>query len=118
MNGLNVSGGPPGRSHHEEPLFRNQGSAMTADFIARALGGRRSGSSWMAKCPAHDDKNPSLSIREVDGKVLLHCQAGCGQREVIEALKAKGLWPEHPRNPRRQIVMTYDYTDESGNLLY
>jgi putative DNA primase/helicase len=91
---------------------------MTTDSIARALKARRSGAGWMAKCPAHDDNNPSLSIREVDGKVLLHCHAGCGQREVIEALKAKGLWPERPRNPRRQIVMTYDYTDESGNLLY
>jgi len=91
---------------------------MTADSIARALKARRSGAGWMAKCPAHDDNNPSLSIRDADGKVLLHCHAGCGQRNVIEALKAKGLWPEHPRNPRRQIVMTYDYTDESGNLLY
>jgi DNA primase len=91
---------------------------MTADSIARTLKARRSGAGWMAKCPAHDDNNPSLSIREVDGKELLHCHAGCGQREVIEALKAEGPWPERPRSPRRQIVMTYDYTDESGNLLY
>ena len=91
---------------------------MTADSIARALKARRSGSGWMAKCPAHDDNNPSLSIREVDGKVLLHCHAGCGQRDVIEVLKAKGLWQERPWKPRRQIVMTYDYTDEAGHLLY
>jgi len=90
---------------------------MTADFIAGALEARRSGSCWMTRCPAHDDHNPSLSIREVDGKVLLHCHAGCSQRDVIEAVKAKGLWqPEHTENPR--IVATYDYTDEQRNLLY
>jgi DNA primase len=91
---------------------------MSADSIARALKARRSGAGWMAKCPAHDDNNPSLSIRDADGKVLLHCHAGCGQREVIEALKAKGLWPERPAKPRRKITATYDYTDEAGHLLY
>jgi putative DNA primase/helicase len=90
---------------------------MTADSIARALEAHRSGSSWMAKCPAHDDNHPSLSIREVDGKVLLHCHAGCTQHDVIDALKARGLWqPERTEKPR--IVATYDYTDENGNLLY
>jgi putative DNA primase/helicase len=97
---------------------------MNAASIARLLKARRSGVGWMAKCPAHDDHNPSLSIREVDGKVLIHCHAGCRQRDVIEALKAAGLWPEHPQKPehpkktRRQISATYDYTDEAGHLLY
>jgi putative DNA primase/helicase len=65
---------------------------MTADLIARELEARRSGPTWMAKCPAHDDHNPSLSIRQADGKVLLHCHAGCSQQDVIKALKARGLW--------------------------
>ncbi|HEU5401791.1 MAG TPA: toprim domain-containing protein [Terriglobales bacterium] len=91
---------------------------MSADSIARALKARRSGAGWMAKCPAHDDNNPSLSIRDADGKVLLHCHAGCGQRQVIEALKVNGLWAERPAKPRRKIVATYDYTDEAGHLLY
>jgi putative DNA primase/helicase len=90
---------------------------MSADSLARALEARRSGSSWMAKCPAHEDHNPSLSIREVDGKVLLHCHAGCTQRAVIDALRAHGLWqPERAENQR--IVAAYDYTDEHGKLLY
>jgi putative DNA primase/helicase len=90
---------------------------MTADFIARALDARRSGSSWMAKCPAHNDANPSLSIRQVEGKVLLHCHAGCRQSDVIGVLEARGLWrPE--RTPEQRIVATYDYDDECGNLLY
>jgi len=90
---------------------------MNADSIIKALDGRRSGSAWMAKCPAHEDNNPSLSIREADGKVLLHCHAGCTQSDVICALKALGLWqPDATENPR--IVATYDYTDEQGNLAY
>jgi len=91
---------------------------MNADAIVRALKARRSGTGWMAQCPAHDDSNPSLSIRDGDGKVLLHCHAGCGQRDVIEALRTQGLWQERPRTPRRQIATTYDYTDEVGRLLY
>ena len=92
--------------------------AMTTDSIVRVLKACRSGSGWMAKCPAHDDNNPSLSIRDADGKVLLHCHAGCGQREVIEALKAQGVWQERPAKARWKIKTTYDYTDESGQLLY
>jgi putative DNA primase/helicase len=91
---------------------------MTAESIAHALNARRSGSGWMAKCPAHDDHNPSLSIREADGKVLLHCHAGCRQRDVIDALKAQGLWAKRQVNQRRAIVATYDYCDEAGNVLY
>jgi putative DNA primase/helicase len=92
---------------------------VTADLIVKALGARRCGSCWMARCPAHDDRNPSLSIREVDGKVLLHCHAGCSQRDVIAALKSRGLWETTQIvGTQRRIVATYDYTDERGELLY
>ncbi len=52
---------------------------------------------WMACCPAHNDKSPSLSIRECsDGRVLLHCWTGCGASEIIEAvgLTFDALFPE------------------------
>jgi len=50
---------------------------------------RRGTDQWSARCPAHDDKGPSLSIKELpDGVVLLHCFAGC---EVAEVLAAVGL---------------------------
>lgn len=65
---------------------------MTAETIARALGGRKIGQGWTARCPAHDDRDPSLSIRDADGKVLVCCHAGCDQRDVIAALKERGLW--------------------------
>jgi hypothetical protein len=42
---------------------------------------------WMCKCPSHDDGGPSLSIRELeDGRVLIHCFAGCGADDVLAAL--------------------------------
>ena len=67
---------------------------MTAEAIAQALHGRRAGSSWMARCPAHDDRAPSLSIAESsDGKVLVRCHAGCSQQDVVDALRARSLWP-------------------------
>jgi hypothetical protein len=41
---------------------------------------------WLALCPAHEDGSPSLSIRESDGKLLVHCFAGCGAVDVMEAV--------------------------------
>jgi hypothetical protein len=72
---------------------------MKAETIARALGGRKAGAGWTARCPAHDDRNPSLSIRDVDGTVLICCHAGCAQAQVIASLRGRGLWTENgPRS--------------------
>jgi putative DNA primase/helicase len=69
---------------------------MTAESIAKALGGRKAGVSWIARCPAHDDREPSLSIRDADdGKVLVRCHAGCDQDRVIATLRSRGLWTEN-----------------------
>jgi len=80
---------------------------MNAETIARALGGHRAGATWMARCPAHDDRSPSLSISAGnDGKVLVRCHAGCDQRDLIAVFKARGLWQTTgralgvARNPR------------------
>ena len=91
---------------------------MIAHEIARRLGGRRSGNDWIASCPANDDGDPSLSLRDSNGKVLVHCHAGCTQQTVIEALKGLGLWPESHCRQQSQLVATYDYTDHKGALLY
>jgi putative DNA primase/helicase len=70
--------------------------AMTAETIAKALGGRKASSGWIARCPAHDDRKPSLSIGETnDRKILVHCHAGCEQDDVIAALRSRGLWPDN-----------------------
>src|SRR5262245_4827717 len=70
---------------------------MTAQTIATGLGGRRCGRGWTAGCPAHKDRTPSLAIHERNGRVLVHCHAGCSQADVIAALRARGLWPERER---------------------
>jgi rhodanese-related sulfurtransferase len=91
---------------------------MNAAMIAARLQGKKSGSGWAAKCPAHEDRNPSLSLRDADGKILVHCHAGCDQRAVVAALRSRGLWPEKKRQDRGTIVDCYNYTDENGDLLY
>ena len=64
-----------------------------SQVIAEALGGQKAGNAWMARCPAHDDRVPSLAITDTsDGTVLVHCHAGCDQRDVIAALGSRGLW--------------------------
>ena len=53
--------------------------------------------SWMACCPAHDDKNPSLIITEKDGRVLLHCFSHqCEVSDIVHAvgLELSDLFPE------------------------
>jgi putative DNA primase/helicase len=74
----------------------------SAETIAKALGGRKAGAAWMARCPAHDDRAPSLAIADArDGKVLVRCHAGCDQRDVIAALRARGVWDAAERRPIR-----------------
>ena len=76
---------------------------MTAETIANALGGRKTGPGWIARCPAHDDREPSLSIATgKDGKVLLRCHAGCDQAQVIDALWVRGLWEPRDRHADRR----------------
>lgn len=54
------------------------------------LQARKSGANWLARCPAHQDRSPSLSIREGDdGRVLLHCFAGCPTESICSALGIK-----------------------------
>lgn len=95
------------------------------DFLRRLKGVTKSGSGWMACCPAHDDQHPSLSIAtESDGKLLLKCMAGCSTDRVVTAmgLRLADLFPERARAKGKatnsRIVATYDYHDESGALLF
>lgn len=69
------------------------------DVLARLPGHKRNGSGWTARCPAHDDRTPSLSIREGDsGAVLLRCHAGCTTDAVCKALgiELRDLMPDAP----------------------
>ena len=56
---------------------------MSAERIARTLGGGKVGAGWTACCLVHDDQRPSSSIRDAeDGTALLCCHAGCGQERL------------------------------------
>jgi hypothetical protein len=93
---------------------------MTGQQIAERLHARRNGSGWIAKCPAHEDRVASLSISESksDGRVLLHCHAGCMKESVLAAagLEMRDLFPDASSAPR--IVAEYNYLDECGQLLF
>lgn len=43
-------------------------------------------------CPAHQDDSPSFSVTVKNGRLLLHCYAGCSQASVLYALQGMGLW--------------------------
>lgn len=67
---------------------------MSAADLVRHLGGRWHGRYGTARCLAHRDRSPSLSIADGAGDMLLvHCHAGCTQRQLITALHGLGLWP-------------------------
>lgn len=93
----------------------------------------RGNGAWVALCPAHDDRNPSLSIRAGDdGRALIHCHAGCTFDAVVAALglRANGNGAGHvtarPSSPAKQprraaagrVVATYDYRAADGALLF
>ena len=71
--------------------------ADTAELLARLHGVRKSGPDrWMAKCPAHEDSSPSLSVRAAeDGRTLVNCMAGCEAGAVVGAvgLTLRDLFP-------------------------
>lgn len=98
-----------------------------SEFLGRFDGVEASAGGWIAKCPAHGDDNPSLSIaRGEDGRWLVHCHAGCSAEAVVAAagLRMADLMPSNDK-PRRTIkgrwgrwVCDYVYTDETGRVLY
>jgi hypothetical protein len=74
---------------------------VSADALLQRLDGvRRTGPGrWIARCPAHDDRHASLSIRVLDdGRTLLHDFTGCSVEEVLAAagLTMEALFPERP----------------------
>jgi Toprim domain len=86
------------------------GRAMTdAAELTRRLGG-----TWhdgrhgygTARCPAHDDTKPSLSIRDGDTRLLVHCHTGCDPHDVLDALRRRGLIDDYDlrRRPKRREI--------------
>jgi len=90
---------------------------------------------WQARCPAHDDQHASLCVgRGADGRVLIHCQAGCSTFEIRRVLNLpwsaffppdgsemagrKSTSAGAASRGSSRIIATYDYRDAAGTLLY
>lgn len=69
-------------SDHDSPVAR------VIDALERAgCAPHRSAAGWQSRCPAHDDRRPSLSLSAGhDGRALLKCWSGCETARVLEAL--------------------------------
>lgn len=70
------------------------------EFLSRLDGVKKTSRGWMAKCPGHADKSPSLTIAQGDdGRILIKCWAGCGIDEVCGAVGVElhELFPERPK---------------------
>ncbi len=82
---------------------------VSAHNLIQALGGRWHGSYGTAKCPTHDDREPSLSIRDgVDGEPVFNCFAGCDWRDIKDTLRARGLLRERDdRGDRGRLHRRY-----------
>lgn len=84
--------------------------------------------SYQCKCPVHLDNKASLTISERNGKILLHCHAGCDTREILEAVgltfkdlgehRAEGWRERLEKRMGKRIEAVYDYKDEKGAYLY
>lgn len=87
-----------------------QNSHGVDNLLSRLDKVRRTGpGTWTALCPAHQDKKPSLSIRETpDGRVLVHCWTGCDVRDILASvgLTFSDLFPasavDHRIGPERR----------------
>lgn len=90
-------------------------SVTLTDVLSRLPGHKKSNSGYIANCPAHDDRNPSLSVDYQDGCLLLKCHAGCTFEAILSAL---GLDQRTSSNQSKQLVATYPYVDEDGQLLF
>ena len=91
------------------------------ELLQRLKGVKGNGKQYKALCPAHDDKTPSLSIGESDGKILLHCHVGCATENILGALglEMKDLLPAKPDyKAKKEIAAVYDYKDMDGNIIH
>lgn len=67
------------------------------DFLSRLEGVKGRNGSWIARCPSHQDRTPSLTVKELgDGRILIHCFGGCGTDSVLGVLglAMTDLFPE------------------------
>jgi putative DNA primase/helicase len=92
---------------------------MIAHEITEALRGRWNAAAnrGIARCPCHDDRSPSLSLRDGDEALLVHCFAGCDRRDILAALRDRGLLDEGCRQePRSRRIEPPPHTPDPQAL--
>jgi hypothetical protein len=85
------------------------------DLVARLEKAKRtSRDSWIACCPAHKDRTPSLTVRSLDdGRILIHCFSGCGAADVMDAigLETADLFPKALADHLPAVRQPFSATD-------
>ncbi len=114
---------------HESILSQNPHVSKVLDLLDNV---HEASNGWMARCPAHDDTNPSLAVWLSDtGWVGLKCYAGCSREAILDALglARSDLGPPRPPKHKKknkdsdseelgEIEKIYDYCDENGQLVH
>ena len=81
-----------------------QGLEEEAKALVEGLGGRWTRNGGMCRCPAHEDRSPSLSVRLGRSRLLLHCFAGCDPSEILRCLKAARLLDPAPTGADTNVL--------------
>src|SRR5262245_52358234 len=93
--------------------------ARLSDVLARCARVHAIAGGYMARCPAHPDRTPSLSIREIAGRVSLHCFAGCPESAVWHALQlAQPAWEPMRRLSDEELRDVRRVLTQSAQLAY
>ena len=96
-------------------------STQFDNFEAALIAHGERGRSGYWTCPAHEDRNPSLSVSEGDKGIVFTCHAGCKREDIVAALGLKmsdTFYQELERQERYEHVADYIYTDEKNEPLY
>jgi len=96
------------------------GKSNLDSILSRLKNVRRVKGGWTACCPAHDDRRASLSISVGDdGRVLLHCHAGCNVEDVVSALglEMRDLFPEPERSDTHRRATSMNSKEETFDSL-
>lgn len=106
-----------------------------AEFLTHFQGVKRSGTGYKALCPAHSDKKASLYISQGEKGIVMKCQCGCDNNDILKevCLDMTDLFPNKQQRKEKfynektardylkslpDVTDVYNYKDEKGNLKY
>ena len=91
---------------------------LASDFAQHIDSAKQHGEWWSGRCPAHDDKNPSLSWKDGENEkpVIIKCHAGCSRNAILASLGME----DHPQKevlPSKKPNVAYPYYTVDGKYL-